>query len=353
MTPTYTAKHPRLRIQQRGLTLIELLVALGLGLLVVSIGLAALIFSREGYSAVDHTTQLRDRERFAVDLITRLIIQAGYQDLSSPLVETRASAGTNGGDPEPDIFGWNNAFYATPDHKIFSESTKITNGNRPAKCTVNDTSCKNGSDILIVRFQGVNTDGGAATDNTIINCAGRGEPAAPTGQLLDRALSIIHVSRGTDGEPSLSCVYNVTTATGSSWFNSPIIEGVESFQLLFGTDDVVPGVAPTPAAPSPTPSAAQDSVAERWLRADQLTVAGNYPATRENWRRVRAVRVGMVLRGPVGSAPEALNSTFRALGINFTDATNDVGSSLSVGTDRRLRVTSTFTVHLRNELGLR
>lgn len=329
---------------QHGVTLIELLVALGLGLLVVSIGLAALIFSREGYSAVDHTTQLRDKERFAVDLITRLIVQAGYQDLSSPTGGTRAIAGTSGGDPEPDIFGWNNAFYDVPTDKILSESTKIINGNRPTKCTTNDTSCKNGSDILVMRYQGVSTtSGGTVADNSIINCAGLGEPAALTGDLNDRALSLIHVSRGNDGEPTLSCVYFTATGTGA-WISVPIIEGVESFQLLYGTDGVTPGSALV---------TTQDSIAERWLRADQLTVAGNNAATRENWRRVRAVRVGMVLRGPIGSAPEAVNSTFRPLGANFTDATNDVGSSLSVGTDRRLRVTSTFTVHLRNELGLR
>jgi type IV pilus assembly protein PilW len=163
-----------------------------------------------------------------------------------------------------------------------------------------------------------------------------------TGDLNDRALSIIHVSRGNDGEPSLSCVYYTTASAWST--SSPIIQGVESFQLLYGTDGVTPGSAVV---------TAQDSIAERWLRADQLTVAGNNAATRENWRRVRAIRVGMVLRGPVGSAPESLNDTFRALGSNFTDATNDVGSSLSVGADRRLRVTSTFTVHLRNDLGLR
>lgn len=339
MNPIFAPNRPRLR-SQRGVTLIELLVALGLSLLVVSIGLAALIFSREGYSAVDHTTQLRDKERFAVDLITRLIVQAGYQDLSSPTSGTRAS----GGDPEPDVFGWNNAFYDVPADKILSESTKITNGNRPTKCTVNDTSCKNGSDILVLRYQGVSaTPGGTVADNSIINCAGLGEPAALTGDLNDRALSLIHVSRGNDGEPSLSCVYFTATGTGA-WISAPIIEGVESFQLLYGTDGVTPGSALV---------TAQDSIAERWLRADQLTVAGNNAATRENWRRVRAVRVGMVLRGSVGSAPESVNTTFRALGANFTDATNDVGSSLSVGTDRRLRVTSTFTVHLRNELGLR
>lgn len=337
--------------RQQGLTLVELMVALGLGLVVVAIGLAAMVFSRQGFNAVDSTTQLRDKERFAVDLITRLIIQAGYQDLNSPTGSTRAIAGSTGVDAEPDVLGWNNAFYAEPENKILSEITKISHGNRPTKCTVNDLSCKNGSDLLAIRFQGVSkATGGTVADNTMINCAGRGEPAALTGDLNDRAISLIHVSRGTDGEPSLSCTYYTSAGVWSA--PSPIIEGVESFQLLFGTDGVTPNSALV---------SAQDSIAERWLRADELTVAGNAVATRENWRRVRAVRVGMVLRGPIGSAPDAFNEVFRPLGSNYT-ASTDTGSSLTgvaagsaftAGSDRRLRVTSNFTVHLRNELGLR
>jgi type IV pilus assembly protein PilW len=330
---------------------VELMVAMALGLVIVSIGLASLVFSRQGFSAVDNTTQLRDRERFAVDLITRLIIQAGYQDLSSTSSVTRAIAGVTGVDAEPDVYGWNNAFYGVPANKILSEITNISSGDRPGKCTATDTSCRNGSDLLAIRFQGVSTTtGGVVADNTMINCAGRGEPASVTGDLNDRAASLIHVSRGADGEPSLSCVYYTDAGAWSA--SSPIIEGVESFQILLGTD----GVTPNSAAVT-----AQDSIAERWLRPDQLAVAGNAVATRENWRRVRAVRVGMVLRGPVGSAPDAFSETFRPLGASFT-STADTGSSLTganagsaftAGTDRRLRVTSNFTVHLRNELALK
>lgn len=337
--------------RQRGVTLVELMVAMAIGLIVVSIGLAALVFSRQGFTAVDNTTQLRDKERFAVDLISRLIVQAGYQDLSSTISTTRATAGSNGIDPEPDIFGWNNAFYDVPENKILSEITKISDGNRTSKCTVNDTSCKNGSDVLAIRFQGVSTTtGGTTPDNTMINCAGRGEAGPVTSDMNERAISLIHVSRGADGEPSLSCVYYTSTGVWST--SSPIIEGVESFQLLFGTD----GVTPNSSAVT-----TQDSIAERWLRSDQLVVAGNAAATRENWRRVRAVRVGMVLRGPVGSAPDSFNELFRPLGTSYT-ASTDIGSSLTgaaagsaltAGADRRLRVTSNFTVHLRNELALK
>ena len=331
--------------KQSGLTLLELLVALGLGLIVVAIAAAALTVSQQGYRAVDATTALRDRERFATDLISRVIVQAGYQDFGAANAVLRSSATGLGNDPEPDIYGWNNAVYKTPDDLLLSTSTKIVTNNRPSDCgSITDTSCRNGSDVLLVRFQGVSaSSGGSVADNTMINCAGQGEAGVVTGDLNERAISMFHVTRGTNGEPSLSCSYYA----GGVWVAPlPMIEGVETFQVLFGTDGVTPATVPSTAA------GAQDSVADRWLRADQLTVAGNAVATRENWRRVRAVRVGMVLRAPVGSAQQAIAATFAPLGNLFANSA-DVGSSLSVAADGRLRLTSTFTVHIRNDLTLR
>lgn len=333
--------------RQLGLSLIELLVALGLGLVVVVIAATALLLGQQGYRAVDTTTQLRDRERFTADLLARVIIQAGYQDLGVATVALRSTAVQAGqGDPEPDIYGWNNAVYATPANLILSEISNITNGDRTTstKCgSINDTSCKNGSDILVVRYQGVTSPTDPAkSDNTMINCRGEGESGLSTGNLNDRAASIFHVTRDTSGEPSLSCSY-YNFGSGAWVASTPLIEGVESFQVLYGTDGVAPGLVPT---------AAQDTVAERWLRADQLTVAGNAASTRENWRRVRAVRIGLVLRGPVGSAQQSITATFSPLGSLFASS-SDTGSSLAVAADRRLRQQSTFTVHLRNDLSLK
>lgn len=338
-------RYPTAGRRQHGLTLVELLVALGLGLLVVVIAAAALLTGQQGYRSVDATTQIRDRERFVTELLTRVIMQAGYQDLGAEDVSLRSSASLLGSDPEPDILGWNNAVYDEPADLILSESIKITSGNRPGapSCTATDTSCKNGSDVLAVRYQGVNSlIDPSKPDNTMINCLGQGEAGLSGGDLNQRAVSIFHVARGANGEPSLSCSY-YNFDTGLWEASTPIIEGVESFQVLFGTDGVDPGVAPI---------TAQDSIADRWLRADQLTVAGNPAATRENWRRVRAVRVGLVLRGPAGSAQQAYPDPFTPLGPMYASS-GATGSNLTVAADTRLRQQSTFTVHLRNDLSLR
>lgn len=321
---------------------------MGLGLLVIAIAGGALLLGRQGFDAVDSGTQLRDKQRLAVDLLTRTIVQAGFEDYSSvdtfknPNATFRADFKNDTTSLEPDIYGWNNAIYTPPGIDI-SATTAITNGDRPGKCgTVSDTSCLNRSDILVIRYQGVTSPTDVTkSDNSMVNCGGNGDRGLTTGDLNERGASLFHVA-AVNGEPSLNCSY-YSHAT-SLWVNQPLIEGVESFQVLYGTDGVTPNAIS---------AGAQDSVAERWLRADQLTVAGNPVATRDNWRRVRAVRIGLVLRGPVGSAQQALSTAFNPLGPAYTDTNNVTGSVLSVPDDRRLRAASSFTVHVRNDLTTR
>ena len=134
----------------------------------------------------------------------------------------------------------------------------------------------------------------------------------------------------------------------------PLVQGVESFQVLYGVDNVVPNTAPT---------GITDSVPDRYLRADQLTVSGNVPATYANWRRVRSLRIGMVLRSQPGSAVDTASQTFYPLGTSkssasgtigsaFAHAANDPGTVFTPAVDRRLRQVVTFTVHLRNSQDL-
>jgi type IV pilus assembly protein PilW len=327
------------RAVQRGMTLVELMVAMTIGLLVTIVAVGALVMGRTGYSAVESTSHMLDNERLAVDVLTRLLVQAGYQDLAAPQLATRAVAAALGQDPEPDLFGWNNAAYTQPTSLAMTGITEIQDGNRPSKCgSVTDTSCLNGSDVLVVRFQGTN-----AGDESMINCQGTSQPGLSTGSLDERALNLLFVDRDAAGEPALYCAqYDRATAAWTS--RQVIVPGVESMQLLFGVDNVSANTVPA--------AGGQDTIVDRWLRADQVKVSGNSVATKENWRRVRAVRVGLVLRGPVGSAVQRTTSTVNPLGPAFASA-DDTGSALAVAADGRLRRAANFTVHVRNDLSTR
>ena len=70
--------------RQRGVTLVELMVAMALGLLIALAAAASLLISRQGFTAVDAASQLRDNGRYLQSLTQRLGVQAGYRDVIDP-----------------------------------------------------------------------------------------------------------------------------------------------------------------------------------------------------------------------------------------------------------------------------
>jgi type IV pilus assembly protein PilW len=334
-----------LRLRQRGMTMVELLVAMTIGMVVSIAAVTMLMLGRSGYSTVDNTSMLIDRERFTLDLMGKVIGQAGYEDFGRdpPVLRSYKIKEDPSLDPEPDIFGWNNAIYSTPTSATLTTSSAIADSDRPTKCgSLTDTSCLNGSDVLAIRFQGSSVPGTASADNTVVNCLGVGE--ASSDSLERRVVNVFYIQRDSNTlEPSLYCAY-YNHAT-SAWVAQPLIEGVEAMQVMYGTDNVTPLTAPA--------AALGDFLVDRWLRADQLKVSGNTAATRENFRRVRSVRVGLVLRGPRGSAPEVSTMTIAPLGSPSYVVSADAGTSLTTSPDTRLRRVVNFTVHLRNDLSTR
>jgi len=318
---------PQTQQTQRGLTLVELLVALALGSIIVMAAVAALTMSRQGFNTVDASAQLRDNGRFATSIIRRLVTQAGYLDYK--YASTTAGSVFKMGDSsateiEPNIKGFNDALY--------QQALAIGTSNTPGTGGVND------SDMLVLRFQSgtyTKADGTETADLSMIDCGGNRITEPPLTS-SERILSVFHIAEGSDNEPSLMCT-RVNQTTGV-WSTQPLVQGIESLQILYGVDGVNPGGA----------LSAADSLPERYLRADQL-VASTDADTNKNWERVRSLRIGMVIRGPVGSAQGTDSPELFPLGAkDMMDSTADAGSKFPAKTDRRLRQTVTFTVHLRN-----
>ena len=332
-----------------GFTLVELLVAMALGLLIAGAAVATLVIGRQGFNAVDSTTQLRENARFAASLIQRVGIQAGYENRAQGQSAWRLFCGTPGAtlnchniadnDTNPGVRAYDNAMITN----LAALPGGVAHGNRPAACAVADTSCQNGSDVLMIRYFG-DTKAGAATGNgSMINCSGTGEPEGAVA-----GYSIFQVVRAANGEPTLTCIYRDPT-TGL-WAQVPLVEGVEGFQVLFGVDGVTANAAPAPLTlPLDMTNTANDTVPELFLRASQLDVPGNADATADNWRRVRSIRIGLVVRGGTSSAIDRASSarTIDVLGTGFYNV-SDVGSRLVTPADGRLRQTLVFTIHLRN-----
>ncbi len=338
--------HPSLRTfsaarKQKGLTLIELMVAMAVSLVIVLAALAALIISRNGFTNVDTSAQLRDSARFAEDILQRLGVQAGHRDLQ--FVAAGVPASTKGlAVSESVVFGFNN------------RARNATHGWSEAKtAALTATSIGDGSDILVLRYQPTRfTTSSTETDGGMIDCSGNA-PEDPATEYSERIASVLHVGISTsDGEPALMCT---RWSDAGNVDTQPLISGVENFQVLYGVDGIAPANATIPAAST------ADSVTDRYLRADQLTVS-DAAVTTANWQRVRSIRIGMVLRGPPNSAIDRTSKTYyplgtarttstAAVGSLFSNSANDPGTVFTPTPDGRLRQVVTFTIHLRNPQG--
>ena len=327
------------RTKSRGFTLVELMVAIVISLLVAIAAISTLIVSRRGFMAVDAASELRDNSRFAADMISRISVQTGFKDVNfSTQAPTAAEVAAN---TPPDISGFDNGQFNVADI-----TTPITWG----------TQSGAGSDVLILRYQAVKKNANitdTSTDGSMIDCSGNTVATAPTSR-NDREISVFYIDTDASGEPTLMCA--VWSSATSTFTSSPLVRGVENFQVLYGID------APAPVA-NQLFTGTQVYVTQKYMRADQIVVGTTTSAsTYSNWRRVRSIRIGMVLRGPANSDVSNTSRTYYPFGIApnaagglagsaFANA-NDVGTSFTAPADGRLRQVATFTIHLRNDQGL-
>lgn len=296
-------------LHQRGLTLVELMVSLAISMLIVIAASSFYLNSSRTSSTQDAASALQDSARFATDLITRNIQQAGYQNYiwsTSGAMYRREVAPP--ADSEPDLRGYNNTAAGSGlDHGLHNRTTDRINN----------------SDTLVIRFQGSGTPTG---DGSIIDCLGRPQPQPASAG--NRAFSIFEVIQPAGTlEPELRCKFWDSAAGAFS--DAAVVRGVETLQFMYGVDTN------------------NDSFIDRWLNASEVDSTGN---AINDWSRVKAVRVGMVLRSPerVTVSSGTATTTLSPLGTNFSQ---NNGDTLTVNpADGRLRRVVTFTVNLRNAL---
>lgn len=180
---------PMLR-RLRGFSLIELMVAMALGMiLTLAIG-QVFMSSRYTNTSTDESARMQENARFALQLLERELRMAGYLK--------NGSTGT---------------------YTVAAPALAMT-----------ESSGLNSSDEFTVRYFGSASDAaGNTADNTVINCIG--EAAALNQAVVDR----FFIAAGSNGEPSLFCAAvrpSDTTVTTTT----ELINGIESMQLLCGED---------------------------------------------------------------------------------------------------------------------
>jgi len=311
------------RARERGVTLVELLVAMAVALVVVLAATAAFVASQRLFTADADAQAVEESLRFAGFVVRSVARQAGYSDYAPDSVGPQDSDGIAGSAnttaPSNDL----------ADLYIVGASDTRVSGVGESHGAHGSRGI-NASDSLRVRFFGRSRAGGDGTepDGTMIDCMGFAQPgpAADTPVSADRAWSFFYIAEAADKEPELYCKYR--SARGGAFRAQPLARGIEVFKVVYGHD------------------ADGNGVPEHWLDAAQLeamAVSGDQVA--DEWRKVVGLRIGMVARSAQarGGAREA-EEVLYPLGTDFSEL------SFRPAADGRLRRVATFTVMLRNAM---
>lgn len=274
---------------QHGLTLVELLVALVLGMLIVLAAGATLVYASASFAAQAQAAAIDDGGRFALELIGRSARQSAFVDLDR---DQAAPLATD-----------------TPARVSGADAATLVR----ASAGIEDLrdGAINGSDVLALRFAGSGPapDG----DGSMLSCAGFSVAANEDGW------SIFYVARSSTGDTELRCKYRAD----NGWSADAVVGGVDSFQLLYGLDTDTPadGLANRFVTASAV-NALDAAIAPQGETAAQIE---QHRQRRSFWKRVASLKVALLLHGRAPSTRERELAEYRLFGEGYNDA-DDRGS---------------------------
>lgn len=274
-----------------GLTLVELMVSLALGLMVVLAATSLLQQARAAYQDMDDAARVQETGRMALAHLAEALRLAGH----APREAMPQAAGAG----RIDIAGLDDSRDAAAfDPEQPGTPPRSGNG-------------YNKSDMLALGYLGAP----AASSGAVAHCGGAVPAARPQDET--RSWAIYYVAPGIGNEPELRCRYR---SQGNAWTSNAIARGVEAMQLRYGIDTDL------------------DGHADRWLDASQISGG--------TWQHVRLVRIALLVRGdqrrPAAGTPP---HTYRLFA---SGAASDAWSYTEKDGERRRREVFRATVFLRN-----
>ena len=318
---------PARMLRSQGFTLLELLIAMTIGLVILAASLLVYTSSSRGSRLSQVETQLNEDGILALNLIQQQIKQAGY---SQQIIPSGGGATVLGNYSGLAVRGCDHGF---TDSGLAFDLLACASGTGPA--------------ALAIRYQAtaentLPTSGGNAT-----NCIGNGilaltasqvspmpTPAAGTFALADNRYFIT----SSNGHSNLSCRGSESNGAANIIGTSqPLLMDVEDVVIRYG----VASQGSLELASTYDPLRHQIVSYLSASDIEGLSLAGTIDdPTQNRWSRVLSVRVCLVMRSeqPVGDAPDG---AFNYKACDNTDATS---------TDKYLRRAFTTTVLLRNRL---
>lgn len=284
---------------QDGLTLIEMMVAITIGLMLM-VGISQVYLSSMSTQRTQNdATLMNESARFGFDLLSRELRKAGFRNTwQQNSASVSEFCPTEGPLPQSAYIGVN-------------DPTSISTASADLSGTA--IAVSNKSDVLKVRFYGEATNG----TETMTDC--HGYPVA-AGQLVQDTLYVAP-DPANNNEPTLWChTDNPAPATAVHPGALPLVAGVESLQLLYGED---------------TDS---DGIINRYVPWNLVSKV----------HKVSAVKASAVVRGPNGLALGGGTTSFVHFPGYDPTANADAGALFTPTTANRLRKQYLTEIAIRN-----
>ena len=251
--------------RQRGLSLVELLVGLTLGLTVIATALALYLSSGHALRNTQAVTQMTEDASVALSILRAQIALAGYSSptgLDSQGQMTRAFNGQG-------LFGCTGGI--TPTSIGHAQLHDIVCQGDPTQ-----------PDAIVVRYEADTRNTLTTSAGTPTDCLGNSTPLVDgTHHLADNRYFV--------DNHTLSCRGNGHSVA------QPLVDHIVELALRYGVS--------APAASAP------DEVTLRYLTAQEVSGTTMPPSASPLWRRVKAVRLCLVLRSELEVQDTAMTYT--------------------------------------------
>jgi type IV pilus assembly protein PilW len=314
------------RNRARGLSLIELMVSIAIGMILTVAILSAYLSASSANKVAEAQGRMNEDAQVALNILSQQLRMAGNNPKRPQYASTTPS----------------NPVYSSATYAIRACDSTFTD---PDAADIQSLACSgNGPDSIAIsyeadRYNTVKTAGGAATDCLGVSLPvvtgnvniGNGATSVPTNVTYTFADNRFYI--GTSGvvtAPSLYCRGNGTGGT-----KQPLVENIEDMQFVFGT-----------AASTTTTMSVAGYLNASELLADAGLAA--LPDDQTRWGKVMSVRICVLVRSEQPVAPDASSAQY--MSCPASGASVGVLTTPADANDRRLRRAYSTTVVLRNRV---
>lgn len=363
----HNLKHDMLRKTQRGVSLVELMVALTVGMFIVAAVGYVYLAANNARRSMEASSRIQENMRYAFERMSYDIRMAG---MTGCTMQTHVNVLNTPSSWEFDIFdlplqGFEENAASLPTGvsgvlrgDVFSvvgvdnSVEYIIDSHNPASAQfqLSDTHNIKQGEILIATdckhaavFQMTNVNNNDTIKNVVHNAGGSILPGNCTkgfglplkcdangnayqfplgARLLRLSATTYYVGTNAFGEPALFRQTLGVNANNASTAAIELVEGIENMQILYGIDTSNPA----------------DGAVNTYVPADQVLATSLEVTAPAAWQRVLAVRVSMVA---VSKASELVNTKPQPYIFNGATVTP---------TDKRMRKVFTNTIAVRNRL---